>query len=95
LGVGNPSEIEVLGEDIADWNWHFRCGDTFASRGQKCIYHGWLKPFEKLLLRTAIAPWSYAASNLYHNAYWYPAIGKKRVREIMQTEWGKLFQTYQ
>ena len=94
LGVGDPGEIEVVGEDISDWNWGFKCGDTFASRGQKCIYHGWLKPFEKLLLRSWISPWSYVASNFYHNAFWLPFVGNKRVRQMLQTEWGKLFETY-
>ncbi len=94
LGVGNPSEIEVVGEDISDWNWGFEVGDTFASRGQKCIYHGWLKPFEKLLLRTFLTPWSYAASNLYHNAYWYRFVGQQRVAEMLKTDWGRLFETY-
>jgi hypothetical protein len=31
---------------------------------------------------------------LYHDAYWYPFIGKSRVKRILQTEWGKLFQKY-
>jgi len=94
LGVGNPSEIEVLGEDIRDVNFGFSVGDTFASCGQKAIYHGWLKPFERLLLRTPIVPWSYLASRLYHDAYWFPCVGRGRVDEIMRTEWGALFNTY-
>ncbi|MGQ9732591.1 MAG: DUF362 domain-containing protein, partial [Candidatus Zipacnadales bacterium] len=94
LGVGNPSEIEVLGEDISQVNFGFTVGDTFASKGQKTIYHGWLKPFEKLLLRTPIVPWSYLASRLYHDVYWFPCVGKRRVAEIMQTEWGALFESY-
>jgi len=94
LGVGNPSEIEVLGEDISEVNFGFTVGDTFASRNQKAIYHGPLKPLERLLLRTPIVPWSYLASRLYHDAYWFPCIGRKRVAEIMQSEWGALFNTY-
>lgn len=95
LGTGNPSEIEVVGEDISGINWHFVQGaDTFASWGQKMIYHGIFKPFEKLLLRTFLVPWSYAASRLYHDVYWYPLIGKKRVNDILETPWGKLFQQY-
>lgn len=94
LGVGNPSEIEVLGEDIRDVNFGFSVGDTFASRGQKTIYHGRLKPLEHLLLRTPIVPWSFLASRLYHDAYWFPCIGRGRVAEIMKTEWGALFDSY-
>lgn len=84
-----------MGEDIKSVNFGFR-GDmnTMASRGQKFIYWGPLKPLEKVLLRTVIAPWSYAASIAYHDWYWYPFIGKKRVNETLKTEWGKLFLTY-
>lgn len=95
LGIGNPSEIEVVGDDISGENWHFVQGEnTFASWGQKLIYHGIFKPFEKLLLRTFLVPWSYAASRLYHDVYWYPLIGKKRVEEMLETPWGKLFNEY-
>lgn len=94
LGIGDPAEIEVVGEDISGENWHFSRGETFASRGQRMIYHGPLKRLEWLLLRTPLVPWSYLASNLYHNYYWYPFIGKKRVEAALQTPWGKLFQSY-
>ncbi len=94
LGVGDPREIEVVGDDISGENWGFSVGDTFASRGQKSIYHGCLQPLEKLLLRTRLVPWSYLASRAYHDAYWFPCIGQKRVDEIMQSEWGALFRSY-
>jgi len=95
LGIGDPAQIEIVGDDISGENWHFTGNeDTFASRGQKMIYHGPLKPLEKLLLRTPLVPWSYIASRLYHDGYWYPFVGKKRVEEIMRTEWGTLFQKY-
>lgn len=95
LGCGDPRDIEIAGEDVSSVNWHFRGREeTFASRGQKLIYHGPLKPLEKLLLRSPIAPWSYLASNLYFNHYWYRFIGKKRLADAMKTGWGQLFQSY-
>lgn len=94
LGVGNPSEIEIVGEDISSVNFGFRVRETFASRGQKAIYHGFLKPFEKILLRTKLVPWSFLASRLYHDLFWYNIIGKRRVKGILKTEWGKLFEKY-
>ena len=92
LGCGDPREIEVVGEDISEINWHFRNTDNFASRGQKQIYHGLLKPLEKTLLRTRIVPWAYLASRTYYDGIWYPLIGKARVRRMMDTKWGRLFQ---
>ena len=96
LGVGDLREIEIVGEDISHINWRFTKGqNTFASRGQKMIYWGPLKPLEKLLLRTFIAPWSYIASIAYHDWYWYPMVGKPRVRwAINETKWGELFKKY-
>jgi len=94
LGIGDPAEIEVVGEDISGVNFHFVQTDTFASRGQKMIYHGWLKPMEKLLLRTPIVPWAFFASRLYHDFFWLNIVGKNRVNAALDTDWGRLFQSY-
>ena len=95
LGTADAREIEVVGADIEEVRWQVAAReDTFASRGQKLIYWGPLKRLEKLLLRTVIAPWSYAASLLYHDVYWYNAIGRRRVRQALKGPWGELFQRY-
>lgn len=94
LGVGDPKEIEIVGYDISAEDWGFIQEDTFASLGQKAIYHGTLKPFEHLLLRSPLVPWSYLASNFYHNVYWYPFVGRKRVEAALETKWGQLFKSY-
>ena len=94
LGCGDVREIDIAGEDISGVNLHFQLGDTFASHGQMMIYWGPLKPLEHLLLRTVIAPWSYAASFLYHDFYWYRFVGRRRVEQALQTDWGKLFSSY-
>lgn len=94
LGTANPQDISIKGEDISKVDFHFKCKDTFASRGQKAIYWGKLKPFEHLLLRTLIAPWSYIASRAFHDFYWYNIFGKPIVRKFLNTSWGDLFQSY-
>ncbi len=95
LGIANPSEIEIVGYDIEQERpWNFVQDDTLASRGQKAIYYGPLKPFEKLLLQTPLVPWSYFASNFYHNVYWYPFVGRPRVKAALRTKWGELFRQY-
>jgi uncharacterized protein (DUF362 family) len=95
LGIGDPRNIEIVGYDIEQEKpWNFVQEDTFASWGQKLIYHGPLKPFEKLLLQSPLVPWSYFASNFYHNVYWYPFVGRRRVEEALQTKWGRLFESY-
>jgi uncharacterized protein (DUF362 family) len=94
LGVGDPKDIEVVGYDVSAEDWHFVQEDTFASKGQKLIYHGALKPFESALLRSPVVPWSYFASNFYHNVYWYPFVGRPRVKGALDTKWGQLFASY-
>ena len=95
LGIGDPSQIKILGSDIdQEKPWNFKREDTFASTGQHMIYHGPLKPFEKILLQSPLVPWAYFASNFYHNVYWYPFVGRKRVEDALKTKWGQLFKKY-
>ncbi len=95
LGIGDPRQIEIVGYDIEQERpWNFVQEDTFASRGQKLIYHGPLKPLEKVLLQSPLVPWSFFASNFYHNVYWYPFVGRRRVAEALNTRWGRLFASY-
>ena len=94
LGCGQISKINIVGEDISDVNWQFQSGNTLASKGQKMIYWGNLKPLENMLLRSKLTPLAYLASNIYHNEYWLRFKGKKRINEAMKTQWGRLFLDY-
>jgi uncharacterized protein (DUF362 family) len=95
LGIGDIKQIEIAGDvDPDEVRWQARTGETFASRGQKMIYHGPLKPFESLLLRSPIVPWSYAASRVYYDGLWYPFVGSRRVQDALETKWGRLFAEY-
>jgi uncharacterized protein (DUF362 family) len=95
LGCGDISKIDFVGDDMSGVNYRFTSKqNTLASRGQKLIYWGPMKPLEKILLQTPIVPWAFLASNLYHNGYWLNFIGKKRIKKALQTPWGKLFSKY-
>jgi uncharacterized protein (DUF362 family) len=94
LGKAHHQDIEIVGEDISNVNFHFEVKDTFASMGQKAIYWGSLKPFERVLLRSPIVPWSYVASRLYHDFFWYYFFGSRIARKFLNTDWGKLFNSY-
>jgi len=96
LGHGDPRCIDLVGDDVSNVNLGYRRNEnTFASKGQKLIYHGPLKPLERFLLRSPLVPWSYFASRLYHDGYWYPFVGMPRKRKILESEWGKLFREYE
>ena len=95
LGCGDISEIQVLGEDISQVNWQFSgVENTFASRGQKAVYWGPLKPLENMLLRSPLVGLAYLASNLYHNGYWLNTVGRRRIAAALKTPWGQLFESY-
>ena len=95
LGCGDPRDIRIVGDvRAAEENWHFDGPFkhmTFASRMQHAIYWGPLKRPVEWSLRTWLAPWSYVASVAYHDAFWYPLHARKRMREAMESDWGRLF----
>ncbi len=95
LGCGDTSQIRITGEDISQVNWNFSgVENTFASRGQKLIYWGPLKPVERMLLRSPLVGLAFAASNLYHNGYWLNTKGRSRIKAALKTPWGRLFESY-
>ncbi|MCG3197333.1 MAG: hypothetical protein GHCLOJNM_01818 [bacterium] len=99
LGVGDPREIEIVGDpEAAEENWRFvgpYSKMTFASRMQHKIYWGGLKKPLEWSLKTWLAPWAYVASIAYHDYYWYPFVGKGRVDDALGSEWGRLFFNYE
>ncbi|MBU0520233.1 DUF362 domain-containing protein [bacterium] len=94
LGCGKIEDIEVLGEDISDWNFNFKVGDNLASTGGDMFWFGPLKALQKLMFHTPIVYGFIWASFLYHDYYWYPVKGKKYVDQFMNSKWGELFKTY-
>ena len=99
LGVGDPAEIEIVGDaDAARENWHFQGPFermTFASRMQHKIYWGPLKRPIEWSLKTWLAPWAYLASVLYHDSFWYPLMAKRAMEEVLRSDWGRLFQNWE
>jgi uncharacterized protein (DUF362 family) len=99
LGCGDPREIEIVGDEAAaEANWNF-VGPfqkmTFASRMQHRIYWGPLKKPLEWSLKTVLAPWSYIASVVYHDSFWYPVIARKRMQAVLDSEWGRLFRNWE
>lgn len=95
LGAGNLSDIELIGEDISGVNFRFKAKRSFVIWGDRLLRTGFLRFLEKPLLHSRLVVWAPFASNLYHDFLWYPTVGKKRIREFMKTEWGRLFQAYE
>lgn len=94
LGCGDPRAIRIVGdEDAAGENWRFEGPFrrlTFAARMQHAIYWGPLRRPLEWSLRSPLAPWSYLASVLYHDFFWYPR-HRARIEAALRSEWGRLF----
>ena len=94
LGVGRLEEIEVVGEDISRVNFNFRQSDNLASRTGKLFWFGPLKFLQTLMFRSPLVYIFIFGSFLYHDYVWWPTTGKKRMKQIEDSEWYKLFQSY-
>ncbi|MDI9433631.1 MAG: DUF362 domain-containing protein [Planctomycetota bacterium] len=99
LGCGDPGQIEIVGDvDAARENWHFEGPFrkmTFAARMQHLIYWGPLKKPVEWSLKTVLAPWSYLASVLYHDSFWYSFKAKRVMNRIASSDWARLFQNWE
>jgi hypothetical protein len=94
LGVGDPGQIEIVGEDISGVNYGFNTGKSIVVFWDQVFRRGALSFLEPLLFHTPLFRLCIAASGIYHDNIWYPIVGKKRIKEFEKTEWGKLFKEY-
>jgi len=94
LGIADPSQIEIVGDDVSTENFGFQTRKSLVIWGDQMIRKGFLRPLERILLHSPLMVWAPFASNVYHDAVWYPTVGRARIREFMRTEWGQLFRKY-
>ena len=95
LGVGDPRDIELVGEDVSSWNFGFTVGDNAVSRFGDLVWFGPLKGIQKLLFRTPLLYFFVFGSFIYHDYVWYPIFGRRRIAAYQRTsQWMKHFETY-
>jgi uncharacterized protein (DUF362 family) len=95
LGVGDPSEIEVVGASIAGQNWGFSVGDNAASRVGDVMWFGPLKRFQKLFFHTPLVHAFVLGSEVYHDYYRWPRKDRAAFESWRSsTPWGRLFAEY-
>jgi len=95
LGVGDPRDIEIVGDDISRESWGFQVGDNAASRVGDVLWFGPLKSIQKLFFHTPLVNVFIFGSEAYHDYYRWP----KKDRLVFEdwkktTHWGKLFDAY-
>jgi uncharacterized protein (DUF362 family) len=94
LGIADLSQIEIVGMDISQTNFHFKTKKSFVIWGDQMLRKGPLRFLEKIALHSPLVVWAPMASNIYHDWFWYPTIGKSIIRKFARTEWGRLFEEY-
>ncbi|MGE5243842.1 MAG: DUF362 domain-containing protein [Betaproteobacteria bacterium] len=97
LGVGDPREIEIVGDrDAAAENWHFQVGSNLVKKGGgDLIWFGPLKRFQKLFFHTPLVNGFIVASEVYHDLYRWPLLDRRAFERWCETtDWGQLFLRY-
>ncbi len=95
LGVGDPRDIEVVGDDISGESWGFSVGDNLASRVGDLLWFSPLKAIQKFFFRTPLVGIFILGSEVYHDFYRWPMKDRKVFEQWKKdTSWGRLFADY-
>jgi hypothetical protein len=92
LGVADPRDIEIVGEDIGGVDYGFTSKKSLVIWGDQMLRLGPLRSLERLLLHSPLVVWAPFASNVYHDWIWYPTVGRSRIRSFERTEWGQFLE---
>jgi len=95
LGCGDFDQIELVGENVSNINWNFNVKRSLVIWGDQMVRKGPLQFMYPLFKSDLFFMGPIMASMIFHDMFWYPTIGKRRIKKFMQTEWGKLFRSYQ
>jgi uncharacterized protein (DUF362 family) len=96
LGVGDPRDIEIVGDDISGESWGFQVGDNLASHVGDMLWFGPLKAIQKLFFHTPLVNLFVFGSESYHDYYRWPMKDKKTFEKWKRdTTWGRLFADYE
>jgi uncharacterized protein (DUF362 family) len=96
LGVGDPREIEQVGDDIYGVNWGFKVGNNFHRTLAWFAWYGPTKFLQRLVLHTPLVGIPIMISKVNHDYVHWP-LKESHIYEQwrQETNWGKLFQRYQ
>jgi uncharacterized protein (DUF362 family) len=96
MGLGNARKenIEIVGESLEGVNLHFQTKKSLVIWGDQMLRKGPLRFLEKIALHSPLVVWAPFASNVYHDWFWYPTVGKSIIRGYSKTKWGQLFRRY-
>ena len=94
LGEARIGNLEIVGEDIERLDFEFSVKKSFVIWGDQMLRKGPLRFLEKPALHSPLVGWAPMASNIYHDFFWYPTIGRSKIRKFRNTKWGDLWESY-
>jgi len=98
LGNGDLKQIEIIG-DFDSYkklpNHKFHTKKSLVIFSDQLTRKGALSFIEPLLYHGPLFNLCIAGSAIYHDAFWYNTIGRKRIKEFMKTKWGQKFKSYE
>jgi uncharacterized protein (DUF362 family) len=96
LGVGDISEIEMLGDDVAGESWGFHVGHSTHSFLAWLSWYGPTKALQKLLFRTPLVVVPTLIGEIEQDYLFWPLKYRTIARRWRTTTgWGQLFDRYQ
>jgi uncharacterized protein (DUF362 family) len=95
LGVGDPREIELVGDDVANESWNFKVGGHLHSFLGWMTWYGPTKFLQKIVTRPPVVAIPIMFSEVFHDYYHWPLKERKIFeRWLKDSQWGHLFQKY-
>ena len=95
LGVGDPNEIELVGDDISGESWGFKVGGSLHQVMGWLAWYGPTRVFQKAVLHTPLVHIANFWSEAYHDYLHWPLKERKIYeRWLEESDWGRLFARY-
>jgi uncharacterized protein (DUF362 family) len=96
LGIGDVSQIDLVGDDISGENWNFRIGRNSHTFLAWLAWYGPTKFLQKLIFRTPLVFLPIAISEAEQDYFYWP-LKYRRIAQTwkVNTTWGRLFSEYQ
>jgi len=96
LGVGDPREIELVGDDVSGESWGFEVGRNSHSFLAWLAWYGPTRVLQKLILRTPLVIIPTLIGEIEQDyLYWPLKYRGIATKWCGNTAWGKLFRQYQ
>jgi uncharacterized protein (DUF362 family) len=95
LGVGDPREIEIVGDDVSNESWGFKVGGHLHSFLGWLTWYGPTKFMQKVVTRPPLVAIPILFSEVFHDYYHWPLKERKIYeRWLAGSQWGRLFARY-